>query len=376
MGITANLACAYCFTEIDDPGMACKACGAEHHLDCWADGQGCATVGCVASPSTHAESGGSAASSASVSPPSSGARSWSEIAAMGPITNPAGAVPKSPTPAVPETSSDPAATPAQMATAAPPSAPGQELTRLTQTSPATVSSPIRRRGRSIIIVLLFLVGGSAGIQFVANLTGGSVVATAGPAMTSSTPAPPSLDPTERRSEQEWAVTIPDVVDMDYDDAHFELRSADLNVIRRRVESSRPAGTVISQSPAAGREVDADTNVRLSVAVPRADADPPPPVHSNATSDDIVAAPSTPTWIVVLNSLATWEYDRVGAAARATGYRSQGIEAHVLLSDDYSSLNAGYWVVYTGQFASDPLAAAHCRSIRWAAPECYQRYTAR
>ncbi|VAW06280.1 hypothetical protein MNBD_ACTINO02-2568, partial [hydrothermal vent metagenome] len=55
------------------------------------------------------------------------------------------------------------------------------------------------------------------------------------------------------------------------------------------------------------------------------------------------------WILVLASLPTDEFTLEDAAARTPEVEG----SRVLLSDDYPSLNAGYWVVYTGPFPEDP-----------------------
>lgn len=44
-------------------------------------------------------------------------------------------------------------------------------------------------------------------------------------------------------------------------------------------------------------------------------------------------------------------DRAGAQARAREANRAGIDAGVLHSDDYPSLNPGYWVVFAGQYSS-------------------------
>ncbi|HZJ04732.1 MAG TPA: trypsin-like peptidase domain-containing protein [Nocardioidaceae bacterium] len=84
------------------------------------------------------------------------------------------------------------------------------------------------------------------------------------------------------------------------------------------------------------------------------------------------AAANSSWIVVIQSLEDHLYTRAQAEEAAAGYRREGIAAAVLLSSDYGSLNAGYWVVYTGPFATEEAAAANCRGIRTAAPSCYQR----
>jgi hypothetical protein len=46
---------------------------------------------------------------------------------------------------------------------------------------------------------------------------------------------------------------------------------------------------------------------------------------------------------------------------------------VLLSDDYPSLNPGYWVVYSGVFDTDTEAVSRCAQLSNAGIDCYHRY---
>ena len=47
-----------------------------------------------------------------------------------------------------------------------------------------------------------------------------------------------------------------------------------------------------------------------------------------------------------------------AYAKAREAKSRGIDAGVLHSNDYSSLNPGYWVVFAGQYSSASQASSH------------------
>ncbi len=46
---------------------------------------------------------------------------------------------------------------------------------------------------------------------------------------------------------------------------------------------------------------------------------------------------------------------------------------LLLSSDYPSLNPGYWVVFSGDFATQEEALAHCRALQEVEVSCYHRY---
>ncbi len=82
------------------------------------------------------------------------------------------------------------------------------------------------------------------------------------------------------------------------------------------------------------------------------------------------------WIVVLESLETSGYSRQEAVSRAASYGGLDAPVEVILSDEYESLNSGYWVIFAGEFDTEDGAAEYCRSIKDAVPPCYQRYVGR
>ncbi len=103
-----------------------------------------------------------------------------------------------------------------------------------------------------------------------------------------------------------------------------------------------------------------------------------PVTAPATTTSTTAAPALSgpgfdTWIAVLASLPTTDYDKSGAEAYAADLGVPG--AGVLLSDDYASLNAGYWVVYRGGYDFQWEASQACDAAANAAPDCYVRHLA-
>ncbi len=51
----------------------------------------------------------------------------------------------------------------------------------------------------------------------------------------------------------------------------------------------------------------------------------------------------------------------------------GVITDILVSDDYSSLNPGYWVIFVGTFDNEDDAAAFCRANRDVTEVCYQRF---
>jgi serine/threonine-protein kinase len=52
-----------------------------------------------------------------------------------------------------------------------------------------------------------------------------------------------------------------------------------------------------------------------------------------------------------------------AERAASQVRARGYESGVLLSTEYRSLRPGYWVVYSGRFATEAEAAAHAERLR-------------
>lgn len=67
-------ACPYCFTPVDGETVTCRACGAAHHADCYAESGACAVHGCTDSAERRdAAQPAIGASGPSLFPPPSGA---------------------------------------------------------------------------------------------------------------------------------------------------------------------------------------------------------------------------------------------------------------------------------------------------------------
>lgn len=104
--------------------------------------------------------------------------------------------------------------------------------------------------------------------------------------------------------------------------------------------------------------------------------------SPATTQATRAAVTDPasrsnTWIAVLASLDVEEYDQVAAQAEAQAIGasldpSGPSDVELLLSDDYASLNDGFWVVHLGGFRDEFQADEACGSVEGDVPECYTR----
>ena len=86
------------------------------------------------------------------------------------------------------------------------------------------------------------------------------------------------------------------------------------------------------------------------------------------------------WTVILDSIDVgadaYETSDAYELARqkASEHRSRGIDCRLLLSDDYDSLNPGYWVVTTGAFQTRDEASSRCREMAPSVVDsCYPRY---
>lgn len=74
--------------------------------------------------------------------------------------------------------------------------------------------------------------------------------------------------------------------------------------------------------------------------------------------------SDAVWTVIIDSLAVAEgKTRQDADRQAAAIRARGTEADVLFSNDYRSLNRGYWVVYSGRFRTKAEVDAHAAVVR-------------
>jgi hypothetical protein len=76
--------------------------------------------------------------------------------------------------------------------------------------------------------------------------------------------------------------------------------------------------------------------------------------STSTTVEVVTGDlATPTWIVVVSS----EADEAGATVIAQRVAAEGHPAGVLRSDEYPSLNKGFWVAYAGPYPDLTTATA-------------------
>lgn len=76
------------------------------------------------------------------------------------------------------------------------------------------------------------------------------------------------------------------------------------------------------------------------------------------------SPVPPFYTVILASLSSGSNTDADALASAERLAAQyGVEARVLLSDDFGSLSPGYWVVYAGEFSESTEAISEADRLK-------------
>lgn len=83
------------------------------------------------------------------------------------------------------------------------------------------------------------------------------------------------------------------------------------------------------------------------------------------TSSLAPAAVSPAWIAIMASLPADEYSQADAERELESYTAAaGLNLQLLLSDDYESLNPGYWVIYASDgWTDDESAAAFCTSVR-------------
>jgi hypothetical protein len=93
------------------------------------------------------------------------------------------------------------------------------------------------------------------------------------------------------------------------------------------------------------------------------APPPPPPTTRPAPKRIIAWPSTSGYTIVLASIPTTS-GRAQANSTARRALAAGLpQVGVLTSSNYSSLQPGYYVVFTGVYPSDGAAESHLETAR-------------
>jgi hypothetical protein len=108
--------------------------------------------------------------------------------------------------------------------------------------------------------------------------------------------------------------------------------------------------------------------------------PPPALSSTTTVEATTTAPSTGSSGWPGGSGYTAVLASVGSQSEAESIQSrataEGLDAGVLYSSEFSSLRPGYWVVFSGQFLSQPDASARAeRAKSLGYSDAYPRFVA-
>jgi septal ring-binding cell division protein DamX len=75
------------------------------------------------------------------------------------------------------------------------------------------------------------------------------------------------------------------------------------------------------------------------------------------------------WTIIIESATT----QAKAQSVASAAQAAGETVGILKSDDFSSLNAGYWVVFTGHYATKSEAQSNLAAARAKHPDAYVRH---
>jgi serine/threonine protein kinase len=124
-----------------------------------------------------------------------------------------------------------------------------------------------------------------------------------------------------------------------------------------LEFAKPSTTTISPSHKAAAVSTNSATSSPSPTVTLSESTPSPAIPASQSH-----RLDTPFWTVLLASRDDLHGGRAAAAREARDASSLGVEASVLHSTKFSSLNPGYWVVYTGRFADEGPAAERARGL--------------
>ena len=128
---------------------------------------------------------------------------------------------------------------------------------------------------------------------------------------------------------------------------------------------------------------ADCTKRFLVVVPST-IEPEPTLLNEATAPSAVSLPTSSlivepadnTWIVIVGSLTETNEAFVRGVAEAEQLRAQAsVDAAILSSSRFPSLNPGFVVIYVGQYGSADEAKQACAEMlaNQIVPDCYARF---
>jgi septal ring-binding cell division protein DamX len=143
----------------------------------------------------------------------------------------------------------------------------------------------------------------------------------------------------------------------------------------------PTPTAAAPAPTASTAVPTATPFPTATTAPGTTATPAPGA-TTTPAPGTTATPSPTTsgsssfpgwtggngWTIIIESATT----QSKAESVATSAQGQGLSPGILKSDDYSSLNAGYWVVFSGHYASKSEAQADLDGVRAKFSDAYVR----
>ncbi len=143
---------------------------------------------------------------------------------------------------------------------------------------------------ALLALLLLVLGGLGAYYFATRDDDDDSPATT--ATTPTTTAATTGTTTGTTTQAAAPVSVPDVVGTTSSEATSALREVGLEANLVAVPSDRPAGTVLAQNPAAGKEAPEGSTVRLNVAQPATETTPPP-----ATTGPVATAPTVEPSVV-------------------------------------------------------------------------------
>jgi predicted nucleic acid-binding Zn ribbon protein len=112
----------------------------------------------------------------------------------------------------------------------------------------------------------------------------------------------------------------------------------------------------------------DTPAPGSTPAPGATPTPSPSATPSTGSSSFPGWTGGDGWTIIVESAST----QAKAESVATSAQSAGETVGILKSDDFSSLNAGYWVVFTGDYSSKKDAQAQLDAVRAKHADAYVR----
>jgi hypothetical protein len=117
----------------------------------------------------------------------------------------------------------------------------------------------------------------------------------------------------------------------------------------------PTTPTVPTTPTTPSSTDVPPATATPPTTPPPTSTPPPTTTTPPSGSGIAKWPAgTTAYTVVLISATSHKQ----ANTKAREAKSRGIDAGVLHSNNYSSLNPGYWVVFAGQYSNASKASSH------------------